>query len=86
MGSNRRFSGGIALGIVGIIFSVIFPAAAYGTSVPGIVLSVKKLQKGYKATAALVLNIVAVSLAFVNSVVAIVITARGFFMKRTGEF
>ena len=83
---NRKlYTGGIALGIIGIIFSVIFPAVSYSCSIPGLVLSVKRSRKGYKTAAAVVLNIISVSMAMVNSSLAMIITAKGFFKKRIGE-
>ena len=84
--SRKLFKGGIALGIIGIVFGVLFPAVSYSCSIPGLVLSVKKSSRGYRTTAALALNIVAIAVAFANSTLAVLVTARGFTKKRTGEF
>lgn len=86
MEEKRTYKAGIILGITGIIFSVLFPAAAYGCSIPGIVMSAKKDREKYHTTAALVLNIIATAIAAANSITAVVITAKGFTKKRNGEF
>ncbi len=83
---RKLFGGGIALGVIGIVFGVLFPAVTYGCSIPGLVLTMKKSRKGYRTNASLVLNIVAIAVAFANSVLAVLVTAGGFFKKRTGEF
>ena len=83
---RKLYKGGIALGVIGIVFGVLFPAVAYSCSIPGIVMSVKKHSRGYRTTGALALNIIAVAVAFANSTLAVIVTARGFTKKRTGEF
>ena len=84
---NRKiFGGGIALGIIGIVFGILFPAVTYSCSIPGLVLTVKKSRKGYRTAASFVLNIIAIAVAFANSTLAVLVTARGFTKKRTGEF
>lgn len=82
---KKPFTAGIITGIVGIVFSVLFPAVTYGCSIPGLVLSVKR-SKTEKTTCAFVLNVVALALAVANSVTAVCITARGFCKKHMGQF
>ncbi len=82
---KKAFTAGIVLGIIGTIFSFLVPGVTYGTSIPGLVLSVKKSSER-KTTCAFVLNITALSLACANSALAVCITMRGFFKKHTGQF
>ena len=69
----------LVLGIVGVVFSLIAPVAAYSCAIPGLVIGIKKSRRNYSASAGIVLNIVAISLALINSVLGIIMTIRLFF-------
>ena len=72
----------LVLGIVGIVFSLCVPAAAYACAIPGLITGVKKQKKNYNSSAGIVLNIVALSLALINSVLGIIMTIKIFFSDR----
>lgn len=82
---TQTYVPGVVMGITGIVFSLLFPGVTYGCSVPGLVLSAKR-SKEERTVCAVVLNIVALVLALINSAIAIIITVRGFFKKHTGQF
>ena len=69
----------LVLGIVGVVFSLFLPVAAYACSIPGLITGVKKQKKNYHASAGIILNIVALSLALINSVLGIIMTIKIFF-------
>lgn len=62
---NRRSTGNglIALGIIGIIFGILFPLVTYCTSITGWVLAANRPDKK-----GMVLNIIAVIIAAINSI------------------
>ena len=72
------------LGIVGTIFAMFVPAVAYSCSVPGLILGIKK-RKTHKSTAGIALNIVAISLAAINSVCGILMTIKMFCSDKNKE-
>ena len=69
----------LVLGIVGVVFSLFIPIAAYACAIPGLITGVRKQRKNYRASAGIVLNIVALSLALINSVLGIIMTIKIFF-------
>lgn len=85
MKEKKTYKAGIILGITGLLFSLVVPAVTYGTSIPGLVLSVKKSGEK-KTVCAFVLNTVALSLAFANSVLAVCITIKGYLKKHSEQF
>ncbi len=71
----------IALGIVGIIFSGIIPLVTYACSITGLSIGIKK--KDVKDTKiGIVLNIIAICLAVINTLTAIFITFKMFNKKK----
>lgn len=75
---------GIVLGIIGIVLSLFIPAAAYSCSVPGLVIAIKK-KNTHNSAAAIVLNIVAISLAGINSVCGILLTLKMFLRNKSED-
>jgi len=65
---NRPSTGNglIALGVVGIVFAILLPLVTYCTSITGWVLAARRPDKK-----GLVLNIVAVIIALINSLIAL---------------
>ena len=78
MKSANKFSlAGIPLGIVGIILALVFPLASYACCVPGLIYSLGNKEKSRKrSVGGTVLNIVGLSLAAINSAIAVVIAVR----------
>lgn len=67
----------LCLGIVGTVFSLIFPLATYGCSIPGLIFGVRDKKRRYrKATAGMVLNIVALAMAAANSILSVVVAIK----------
>lgn len=75
--SKKICVSGMVLGIVGIVFSFIFPAVSYSCSVTGLVMGLKK-RKTHNSTAAIALNIVALSVAAINSLCGVLVTLKMF--------
>lgn len=72
---KKQSAASVALGVVGLIFALLFPAVTYACSIPGLVVGVKhKLRTGAKA--GMVMNIVALSFAVVNSIAAVIIGSK----------
>ena len=61
-------NGLLALGIIGIIFGILFPLVTYCTSIPGLVIATQRPDKK-----GLILNIIAVIIAAINSIAALII-------------
>ena len=68
---------GIVLGIIGIVFSLFVPAVTYSCSITGLALGIKK-RKTHNSSAAIVLNIIAIAIAAVNSIIGIIMTLKMF--------
>ncbi len=66
---------GVVLGIVGMVFSLFVPAVTYACSVTGLALSIKR-RKTHRSSAAIALNIVAISIAAINSICGIIMTIK----------
>lgn len=71
----------MTLGVVGIVFSVFLPIIAYACSIPGLIIGIRSKKKNYNNTAGLVLNIVAISLAVINTTIGIIMTIKIFASK-----
>lgn len=59
------------LGIVGIVFAILLPLVTYCCSIPGLVMANQDVRRGWPSQNARILNIVALSLAVVNSFIGI---------------
>lgn len=75
----------LVLGIIGVVFSLFVPVVAYACAIPGLVSGVKKSRQNYSASAGIVLNIIALSIAVINSVLGVVMTIRLFFSDSKEE-
>ncbi|MCH5192903.1 MAG: hypothetical protein J1F11_03005 [Oscillospiraceae bacterium] len=69
----------LVLGIVGLVFSFVLPLVSYACAIPGLIIGVKKTEKDYNASAGVVLSIIAISFAFINSVLGVLMTVKMFF-------
>ena len=69
----------LVLGIVGVVFSLFVPLAAYACAIPGLITGIKKSRREYRASAGIILNIIALSLALINSVLGVIMTIKIFF-------
>lgn len=69
----------LVLGIVGVVFSLFVPVVAYACAIPGLITGVKKQHRNYRASAGIILNIIALSLALINSVLGVIMTIKIFF-------
>lgn len=67
----------LVLGIIGVVFSTLIPGVSFSTSIPGVVLGVVKRKK-YNSSPGIALNIVALSIAAVNSALAVLMTIKMF--------
>lgn len=61
----------LVLGIIGIVFAILFPLVTYCCSIPGLVMANQDVQRGLPNQNARVLNIVALVLAVINSFLGI---------------
>ncbi len=82
---NKRSIPSLVLGIVGLVFSVIIPLVTYACSIPGLIIALRDKKRAYKANSGIILNIVALSIAFINSLLAVVITIRMSVCKKNKE-
>lgn len=80
--NKKRCVSGIVLGIIGIVFSLFAPAVTYSCSVTGLAISIKK-RHTHNSGAAIVLNIVAISIAAINSICGILLTLKMFFANKS---
>lgn len=75
---------GLVLGIIGTIFSVLLPIVTYACSIPGLIISVRDKKRSYKANGGIVLNIVALVIAFINSLLAVAVVLKLPFLNKIG--
>lgn len=75
----------LVLGIVGLVFSVIVPVVSYACAIPGLVIGLKRRRKNYNSTAGVVLSIIALSLALINSVFGVLMTIKMFFSDKNED-
>lgn len=61
----------LVLGIIGMVFSVLIPLVTYACSIPGLIIAVRDKKRSYKAGGGIVLNIVALAVAVINSLLAV---------------
>lgn len=73
---NKQSIPSLVLGIVGVVFALIFPIVTYACSIPGLIIALKDRKRAYKANPGIVLNIVALSIALINSLFAVVIAIK----------
>ncbi len=62
----------LVLMIIGAVFALILPIVTYGCSIPSLVMSIKKKEE-YITTYAIVINIIALVGALINSILGIVL-------------
>ena len=73
---KKVYTPGLTLGIIGTVFAFILPVVTFACSIPGLVTSVKAKNRRYDANAGIALNIVAISLAGINSVIGTILVVR----------
>lgn len=71
--SMPRKSCTMVLAIIGLIFSLLIPGVTYCCSIPGIVLANRDLRNGYDSRRARILNIIALCVAGVNSLLGVIL-------------
>ncbi len=76
------YTPGLTLGIIGTIFAFILPVVTFACSIPGLVSSVKAKARRYDANAGIALNIVAISLAGINSVIGTILIIRKYLKNK----
>lgn len=69
----------LVLGIVGVFFSVCIPVVSYSCSIPGLAIALKKKKKNYNSKPGMVLNIIAIAISAINSILGIIMTVKLFF-------
>ena len=79
---KKVYTPGLTLGIIGTVFAFILPVVTFACSIPGLVTSVKAKSRRYDANAGIALNIVAISLAGINSVIASILVARKYLKNK----
>lgn len=73
---KRKSVSSLVLGIVGLLFSFIMPIITFATSIPGLVIGIKHKKKGFSANPGIVLNIVALAIALVDSILVGILTVK----------
>lgn len=73
---QKRSVASLVLGIIGTIFSVLIPLVTYACSIPGLIIAVRDKKRSYKANGGIVLNIVALVIAALNSALAVVVALK----------
>ncbi len=69
---NKPKTSVLALGIIGIVFALLFPLVTYGCSIPGLVMANKEIRLGQTTSkTGQILNIVALCVAGLNSILGI---------------
>lgn len=79
---KKVYTPGLTLGIIGTIFAFILPIVTFACSIPGLVSSVKAKTRRYDANAGIALNIVAISLAGINSVIGTILVVRKYLKNK----
>lgn len=74
----------LVLGIIGTVFAFFIPAVSYGCSVTGLVRGIKK-RREKNCTAGITLNIIALAVAAVNSIVGILVTLKVYSSEKGEE-
>ena len=73
---KKKSISSMVLGIVGIAFSLIVPIVTFACSIPGLLIALNHKKRAYQANAGIVLNIVGLSIATLNSLMAVVIAIK----------
>lgn len=73
---NKHSVTSLVLGIVGVVFSLIMPLVTYACSIPGLVIAIRDRKRALKWKPGMILNIVALAIALINSLFAVVITLK----------
>ena len=84
MENKKVCTSSLVLGIIGLVFSLFAPAVTYSCSVTGLVLGVKK-RNTHKCSASIALNIIALTIAAINSVCAVLMTLKMFNNSKEDE-
>lgn len=71
---KKQSTASIVLGVVGVVFSVLIPGVTYACSIPGLVVGASHKRR-IGGNTGMVLNIVALAIALVNSVTAVVMAS-----------
>lgn len=79
---RKVYTPGLTLGIIGTVFAFILPVVTFACSIPGLVTSVKAKTRRYDANAGIALNIVAISLAGINSVIGTILIIRKYLKNK----
>lgn len=79
---KKVYAPGLTLGIIGTVFAFILPVVTFACSIPGLVSSVKAKNRRYDANAGIALNIVAISLAGINSVIGTILIIRKYLKNK----
>lgn len=79
---KKVYAPGLTLGIIGTVFAFILPVVTFACSIPGLVTSVKAKNRRYDANAGIALNIVAISLAGINSVIGTILVVRKYLKNK----
>lgn len=74
----------LVLGIIGTVFAFFIPAVSYSCSVTGLVRGIKK-RREKNCTAGITLNIIALAVAAVNSIVGILVTLKVYSSEKGEE-
>lgn len=74
----------LVLGIIGTVFSVLIPLVTYACSIPGLIIAVRDKKRSYKANGGIVLNIVALVIAVINSVLAVAVALKLPLLDKIG--
>lgn len=85
MEQKKRISvSSLVLGIIGTVFAFFIPAVSYGCSVTGLVRGIKK-RREKNCKAGIALNIIALAVAAVNSIVGILVTLKVYSSEKGEE-
>lgn len=79
---KKKSIASFVLGVVGIAFSILIPVVTYACSIPGLLIAVRDRKRAYQAKPGIVLNIVALSVATLNSLMAVVIAIKLHFTNK----
>lgn len=74
----------LVLGIVGTVFAFFLPVVSYGCSVTGLVRGLKK-RREKNCTAGITLNIIALAVAAINSIIGVLVTLKVYSSEKGEE-
>ncbi|MBQ8826296.1 MAG: hypothetical protein IJ007_04315 [Oscillospiraceae bacterium] len=84
MENKKVCTSSLVLGIIGLVFSFFVPAVTYSCSIPGLAIGVKN-RNTHKSSASVALNIIAITIAVINSVCAVLMTLKMFSSKKEDD-